>query len=355
MKQYFLGANTPQGFFSLYDQLEDLPRIERIWYIKGGPGNGKSTFMRTIALAAEKAGHPVEHVPCSGDPSSLDAIVLPEERTVYVDATAPHVREPSLPGAVGRYLDLSAFYRSGASKQKTEIEELYRAYRAEYGRCYELLQAASLASSDRIPGLGRDKSVPAVEERAADWCAENLTDGEGYTLRRFFLSACTCAGTVFFPDTAAETGRVVALDSALGYAPVFLARAARECRLRGVPAVECPDPLSPDDLEALLLPTRKLALLSLKKERPFSGKIWRRIRLDDLADKDALSARRTEFRECAMLRAGLLRQAGETLRNAKKYHDQLEALYHPYVDFRGISSLCRKHIVRLGLTPAAEP
>ncbi len=353
--QYFLGANTPQGFFSLYDQLEDPSRAERIWYIKGGPGNGKSTFMRTIALAAEKAGHPVEFVPCSGDPSSLDAIVLPEERTVYVDATSPHVREPSLPGVVGRYLDLTAFYKAGAAKKKTEIEELFRAYRAEYDRSYDLLRAAWLSSPDRVPGLGGESGVPAVEERAAAWCEENLKDGEGYASRRFFLSAFTCEGMVFFPDTAAETGKVVTLDSALGYAPVFLRHVARECRTRGVGVIECPDPLSPDKLEALLFPSRNLALLSIKKERPYSGNVWRRIRLDVLADKDSLTARRTEYRECAILRAGLLRRAGENLRNARKYHDELEALYRPFVDFRGVTALCRKHIAKLGLTPVVDP
>ena len=48
---WFLAANTANGFYSLYDELEQPGAASKIWYIKGGPGNGKSTFMRRVAGA----------------------------------------------------------------------------------------------------------------------------------------------------------------------------------------------------------------------------------------------------------------------------------------------------------------
>ena len=42
--QYFLGANSPQGFYSLYDQLLPTETANAIYIIKGGPGCGKSTL-----------------------------------------------------------------------------------------------------------------------------------------------------------------------------------------------------------------------------------------------------------------------------------------------------------------------
>ena len=75
--QYFLGANSPSGFYSLYDHLLPPERASRFYILKGGPGCGKSTLMRQVARQAEEAGEEVEYILCSGDPDSLDAILLP--------------------------------------------------------------------------------------------------------------------------------------------------------------------------------------------------------------------------------------------------------------------------------------
>lgn len=94
MISYFLGANSPCGFYSLYDELIDPETAQAVYILKGGPGCGKSTFLRRVASAAEAAGHPVEYIRCSGDPDSLDAVVLPDQKTALVDGTAPHGTAP---------------------------------------------------------------------------------------------------------------------------------------------------------------------------------------------------------------------------------------------------------------------
>ena len=62
--QYFLGANSPQGFYSLYDQLLPPETANAICIIKGGPGCGKSTLMRQVAAQAAQAG--------------VDGLILPD-------------------------------------------------------------------------------------------------------------------------------------------------------------------------------------------------------------------------------------------------------------------------------------
>lgn len=88
--RFYLGANAPTGFYSLYDQLIDPAEAENILILKGGAGCGKSTLMKQVAQRAEEQGLQVEYIPCSGDPDSLDAIVLPERKAAIVDGTAPH-------------------------------------------------------------------------------------------------------------------------------------------------------------------------------------------------------------------------------------------------------------------------
>lgn len=89
--RYFLGANSPNGFYSLYDQLIDPATAEDVFILKGGPGCGKSSLMRKVGKALEDKGLKVEYIECSGDPDSLDAILVPALQTAIVDGTAPHV------------------------------------------------------------------------------------------------------------------------------------------------------------------------------------------------------------------------------------------------------------------------
>ena len=107
---FFLGANSPGGFYSLYDQLIDREQAEELYILKGGPGCGKSSLMRKVGSAMEERGLAVEYIDCSGDPDSLDAVVIPALKTAVVDGTAPHVVEPKYPGLVESYVNLGNCY-----------------------------------------------------------------------------------------------------------------------------------------------------------------------------------------------------------------------------------------------------
>lgn len=88
--QFYLGANAPSGFYSLYDQLIDPDQAQDVMILKGGPGCGKSSLMRKVGAAMEEQGLAVEYIQCSGDPDSLDAVIIPTLATAIVDGTAPH-------------------------------------------------------------------------------------------------------------------------------------------------------------------------------------------------------------------------------------------------------------------------
>lgn len=88
--QYFLGTNSAKGFVSLYHELIDESKAAAFYILKGGAGCGKSTLMRKVAEKMEAHGLSVEYVLCSGDPDSLDAILIPEKAVAIMDGTAPH-------------------------------------------------------------------------------------------------------------------------------------------------------------------------------------------------------------------------------------------------------------------------
>ena len=91
IRHMFPGGNTSKGFFSFYDYIICQEDAARIFIIKGGPGVGKSTFMKKTALEMANMGYDVEFMHCSSDNNSLDGIVVPRAGIAMIDGTAPHV------------------------------------------------------------------------------------------------------------------------------------------------------------------------------------------------------------------------------------------------------------------------
>ena len=169
VETYFLGANSAKGFCSLYSDLCPPQNQNFLWVIKGGPGCGKSSFMRKIGKAAEEKGYDTEYILCSGDPASLDGVYIPQLQLGYVDGTAPHTLDVPYPGAHGLYLDLGQFYnRSALQERAAEIKEVNTQYKALYKKAYALLSA--------VPGTA--PISPAV------------------TCRKRFHTAVSCSGIV---------------------------------------------------------------------------------------------------------------------------------------------------------------
>ena len=91
---FFAGANSGEGFQNLFPRLVDLEHTYDFMILKGGPGVGKNTFMREIGRTMEQAGANVEYLWCSGDPDSLDGVLLPDIGCGVVDGTSPHAAAP---------------------------------------------------------------------------------------------------------------------------------------------------------------------------------------------------------------------------------------------------------------------
>lgn len=348
---YFLGANTPQGFFSVYDDLFDPATDKALYILKGGPGCGKSSFMRKIAAAAMQRGLDVEFFPCSGDPDSLDAIYLPACRTAYVDGTAPHVIEPKFPAAAEQYINLGQFYNADALQTcKAEIMAANAAYKEVYVSAYQLLAAAG-SVYDRIRQTKPDDALLAsISKRSRGIISRELRRPveEPGRLRRCFLSAVTCKGSVSLLDeTAAAYDRIYLLDNATGLAPYMLKTLDAAAESQGYGRIQCLDPLAPDQLEHLLIPALSLAFVSARSPESYAGRVYRHIRLDAMAAHNEYHKQMAKLRPVKKLCTALVTSAESELGRAKTLHDSLEAIYNPHVDFAGVYALADRHIATL--------
>ena len=277
--EYFLGGNTAEGFASFYDGFCPARSGRFLWVIKGGPGCGKSTFMKAIAAAAEDEGLLVERVWCSGDPQSLDGVVVPAWGVGYMDGTAPHVMDVAYPAAAGAYLDLGQFYDIAAVRPMlSQIVALNSAYKSRYRAAYAALQ------------------VYAAEVTPQDW--------QQHAEARF-ARAITCTGLCDHFPAAVQSGTAQEL-AGLAEAAVLLGRRVIDLR----------SPLRPAQSEGFFLPDTGVCY-----------------RVEDAAEDEELQA------ACAA--------ACPILAEAKRLHDELEALYNPHVDFAGVQALAESHVERL--------
>lgn len=348
--QYFLGSNSYNGFYSLYSEFIDAKSGDVLHIIKGGPGCGKSSFMRCIGKSLENRGFSVEYILCSGDPDSLDGIYCPELKVAWADGTAPHVLEPTLPAISEDYINLGAFYKSG------ELSSLYEtalrintAYKLKYAEAYNLLKAVSFSKKGLYDPLVTDKLKASIKRRTDGIILRELKvrkcKKQG-VIRRRFLGAFSCMGSVFLNDTVlALTSRQYLLDNEYGFSNMMLSQIVSACIEYGHDAVVCPSPLDPETIEHVLIPSLDLAFISgtngVSIPEPY-----RHIRLDAMADNSAAAAIRPKARDRIKASNSLLRQAAGLLSEAKAIHDELESLYNPHVDFEGVYALA--HLTEKG-------
>ena len=345
--QYFLGANAPGGFFSLYDQLLPPEQAQVIYILKGGPGCGKSTLMRRIGGWAGEAGLETECILCSGDPDSLDAVILPGLGAAIVDGTAPHVVEPKYPGAVERYVNMGDCYDGEALRPlKGEIMDCMRGYKGRYQRAYRCLDAAAEIMEDQRSALCTELLSQKLAKRAAGILSRELprrASARPGQVKQRFLGAVTHQGTVCLYGTAqAQCDKIYILSDSCGLAHELLLPLLTGAVERGFDVVACPDPMAPDRLAHLLIPQLELAFLTALPGCSFPEKPYRCIRLEAAADEELLRRNRPRLRFAKKVSAALVEEAVSSLSQAKTMHDDLEGIYNPHVNFALVEEFAQK-------------
>ena len=343
--RFFLGASTPGGFVSRYDQLGSPEDGWRQYLIKGGPGTGKSTLMKRVARQLDRRCGPIQYIHCSSDVDSLDALVLPQARVAVCDATPPHVLEPQYPGAFENVVAITDCWdRELLYSRREEILSLSRTIARCHEGCIRFLSGvgAMTADASRIALEATDlEKVSRYARGIAAREAKPRRSSKGRDQVRF-LSAVTNNGPVFFHQTARLLcPRIILVDDEYGAAaPVLLARLGEELREAGWDTITCFCPMAPfAKAEHLLCPGLGLGFLTVNRFHKVPGGGERTIHARRFTRQEAL--RLGKKRIAFQLRGArhLTDQAAALLAEAKGWHDQLETYYRDAVDFTRVNLL----------------
>ncbi len=347
----FLGANTPKGFVSFFDELYNPYDNVDAYIIKGGPGTGKSTFMKKIASECESRGLSVERVYCSSDPSSLDAVIVPEKGFSICDGTSPHIVEPRFPGVAENIINLGEFWDSKRLREKSdEIRRLFFENSLCHRRSSKYLAAAGhidLQSRMLAEKYIRAEKIDSYCSRFVHRELQPKKKGAVGERKRRFISAITPKGNLILADTVTRLcSRVIGIDDRTGaVAPLITSRIGEGAVKNGYDVIYCHCPMKPEESEHLIIPEKGLALVRVNGA---AGEIpCDRVIHTGRFMYEGFGENRLMLRFNEKIKQELINESVSCLKKAKAVHDELEKIYIDAMDFERLNEYCDSFIDKL--------
>lgn len=346
--QVFLGATGKNGFINRFSDIYSDADDWQVYIIKGGPGSGKSTFMKRIAEAF--SSEQLVICRCSSDPESLDALIFIDRHVMIADGTAPHVLEPQFPGARERILNFfDIFDNKQLYSRRDAIIENFGENAAHHKTAAAYIKSAGELLDDRMRTGLKALCCERAESYADSLCRRIFKARElGSRNYSVYLDAVTPDGYISFSETPhAFCDTVAAFDDEYGAAAdTILKRVAANAEKVGLSAVICMHPILPDRIRGVLLPTINYAIvvddfLSAPHEPT------RTLHAKRFYDSSILHKNRQLLafeKKAAKL---MIDNAVNALRNAKISHDRLERHYISACDFTKLEPLLKKTIAEI--------
>lgn len=353
IRHMFPGGNTSRGFFSYYNYIISQEEAKRIFIIKGGPGIGKSTFMKKIGKEMVGRGYNAEFMHCSSDNNSLDGVVLPELKIAFIDGTAPHVVDPKNPGAVDEIINLGECWdEAGMRKNRNEIIAVNKEVGNLFARAYRYLKAAASIYEDTavINGWIVDEGkVNLLGNELVGDIFGNIDLSERLGKQRcLFASAITPDGLKNYLETIINTKSVYVLGEIPGWHSDKMLEKLKDAAVSRGYDVECYYcALFPDKLEHLVIPKMNLAITSSNYYHHVQSSTGRELDIAAYTDKDASNKFRNEISYNISEFDALLGKSIETIARAKVLHDRMETYYVPNMDFEAVERCLESTLSRV--------
>lgn len=365
IRHYFPGNNTPEGFFSYYGNILGQREAEKIVCIKGGPGTGKSTFLKKVGERLAETGENIDFLHCSADENSLDGILLRDKKIAFVDGTSPHVIDPLTPGAVDSIINFGEFWND---RKIADHKEEIISYSENTSRWYKMAynyMAAARKIYDSLSAVQEDGvEVSEIYKLAADIISREYQQYDisfkAGAMKRFFATAITPAGNIsYVRSILGNMKRVYLINVPEGYSNIsFMNIIADGAIYRGfdVEAFYCP--MDPErKIEHLLVPELGLAFVTTNKWHDLepweicgeeeTGCEITMIDINDYQSAYFVDKNRAVLDKLSRLYAQLMEESVSALSRAKENHDIVEKMYIRNMNFDKIDELVEKTIREL--------
>lgn len=343
-KNYFLAANSCRGFISEF--LSNCKEEYKTYIIKGGPGTGKSSFMKKVAAIAQSKGESVTLCPCSSDPNSLDGIICEKRKIMIIDGTAPHTVDPVYPAVCQEILNFGEFWDNDKIKSKSEIINITNRNKGLHKTASRYITAAGEMLYDNykiaLSCCNTKKCKVFAEKLCKNLFKKNDTSSQE-TVR--FLGGITPEGFVTFPKTITQK-HIIIRDEYFAASSIVLDIIRQNALKNGYDIITLKNPFFPELIDHIIIPELDFAVVSENRFIKFETDN-RRIHARRFYDSRLIHQSKNRIKFNKRLADELLNSAYFTLSEAKKVHDELEKYYIEAMNFEKLNiftdMFCKKH------------
>lgn len=355
IKKMFPGAVTSQGFYSFYHYMIQQD-ANHIFVLKGGPGVGKSSFMKKIAKSMLDRGYDIEYHCCSSDNGSIDGVVIPKLKIGLLDGTAPHIVDPKNPGAVDEIINLGEYWNEEMLKKSREDIKFYSSKASSYfPHAYFALKEAKIALSEWKHYISAYQNWSKVNQLTLKIQREifKITPKDNGKERHLFAWGHTPQGKTQFIDTLlnnTETLYILKGQPGTGKS-TFLSGIAERAKTYGLDIEYYHNTLDPEQLDLIILPELQVALVIDSEPYPYTPNFSGKTMILDFEQNINMSLLMQdcgeEVLECQNRVNEHIARALIHSSKAKAAHDLLETYYVPAMNFSGVEDKLKSVLERI--------
>ncbi len=335
LRKCFAAANTYQGFKSYFDEYFTSKEYQKIYVLKGGPGTGKSSFMKRVSALFQTKGCDVCEIYCSSDPKSLDGVIVENEnkKIAILDGTAPHERDAVIPGAIDELINLGKGWdNKWLIAQRDRIIGLNDEKKKSYKTAYSYLGIAGKASEMITSPLITQFDKTKVKYWAESFFKESYRNNT-VSEKSVLLSSFGRFGEYRLPNEYEIGAKVIGIKGDRFSVGVLLRLVTDLLKQQSIRFTHFPNVLSPELTDAIYLPHQSI-LITYKDDGSISASDFFRI-----GDVD-----RERIKKAIFLHDEALDEARRHFAIASNLHFELEEIYSYAMDFDYVNQIITENI-----------
>ena len=337
---FFASANGFDGFVSYFGKIFDPYEYERIFILKGGPGTGKSTFLKTVVKAFEnKDDASISVILCSSDPKSLDGVIIESKgrKIALLDGTAPHTTDPILPGAVEKMINLGEFWNETLLKNNTEIiNNLSISKNNHYKNAYDYLSVAKRCDNIVFECVKACFNIKETEILNGIFSGENAPKSN---IKTMILNAFCKQGFFELTPSYYDFNKAIQIVGVYGSEYLFMDKILEFGERYSENIIISPSPLDQSKIDSVYFEKEKTYVYVGKKvfkENTVTVDTSRYV------DVKKLDLNRNKIETLYKEREAMLWCATDEFNNAAIAHEALEKIYTAAMNFKKCDKVINK-------------
>ncbi len=244
--RFFAAANGYDGFRSYFDSVFNSADFEKIYVLKGGPGTGKSSFMKAIKKEMQAIGCSCESIYCSSDPMSLDGVICEygDKKIAILDGTTPHERDAIIPGSIDEIVNLGdAWDTEWLTAEKDKILDLNKEKKNAYKTAYSYLKicGSTVKQKEFLMAIARNSKKLKIGQKSK---AETKT-------KIRLVSSFGKYGSYRFDTLEKLSEKIFSVIGEDIYAYKLMNEIYENLKNNGGEIIQCPSPFDKNKTEAL--------------------------------------------------------------------------------------------------------